>query len=84
MSRYVPEPFQPTDPKLSALTTYLLRELQRVGDSIGAIDSVILQKRFRAPDHVKDGMIVLADGTSWDPGSGAGFYGYNAGWVFLG
>jgi hypothetical protein len=28
---------------------------------------------------------VLADGTSWNPGSGGGFYGYRAGaWRFLG
>lgn len=37
------------------------------------------------PTKVFDGMIVLADGTNWNPGSGAGFYGYRAGaWRFLG
>lgn len=38
-----------------------------------------------APVEPVEGMIVRADGTSWDPGSGRGFYGYdNGAWVFLG
>lgn len=38
-----------------------------------------------APVNPEEGDIVRADGTSWDPGSGGGFYGYHAGaWVFLG
>ncbi len=37
------------------------------------------------PVRPRNGMIVLADGTNWDPGSGAGFYGYRGGsWVLLG
>ena len=31
-----------------------------------------------------DGMVVYADGTSWNPGSGEGLYGYeNGAWVKL-
>ena len=38
-----------------------------------------------APAKPRDGMIRLADGVSWNPGSGRGFYGYsNAAWRFLG
>lgn len=38
-----------------------------------------------APVNPEEGMIVRADGTSWDPGSGRGFYGYdNGSWTFLG
>ena len=37
------------------------------------------------PVRPRTGMIVLADGTNWDPGDGAGFYGYRgAAWVKLG
>lgn len=37
------------------------------------------------PAKVRPGMLVLADGTNWNPGSGSGFYGYRAGaWQFLG
>lgn len=44
-----------------------------------------LQELHEAPAKVRAGMVVLADGTDWDPGSGAGFYGYyGAAWVKLG
>lgn len=37
-----------------------------------------------APARPTDGMIVYADGTAWDPGSGEGFYGReNGAWVKL-
>jgi len=40
---------------------------------------------YAVPQRVRDGMIVLADGTTWNPGSGGGFYGYYAGaWHKLG
>lgn len=38
-----------------------------------------------APPGATDGDIVRADGTSWNPGSGAGFYGmHNGVWRYLG
>lgn len=40
---------------------------------------------FDAPQQPIEGQIVRADGTSWNPGSGRGFYGYdNGAWVLLG
>lgn len=46
------------------------------------------QARFKpqtsAPSNPVDGDIAYADGTNWDPGSGAGFYGRESGaWVKL-
>lgn len=44
-----------------------------------------LKELHSAPVKVRIGMIVLADGTDWDPGSGQGFYGYyNGQWNKLG
>ena len=38
-----------------------------------------------APTTVTEGMLVFADGTNWDPGSGSGFYAYKSGaWSYLG
>ena len=38
-----------------------------------------------APVKPYDGLIAIADGTNWNPGSGAGYYGYyNGFWKFLG
>ena len=46
---------------------------------------LMLSTSNRAPDKPQDGMVVKADGTNWNPGSGAGFYGYyGSTWVKLG
>ncbi len=38
-----------------------------------------------APINPEEGDIVRADGTLWNPGSGAGYYGYHDGaWRYLG
>jgi hypothetical protein len=44
-----------------------------------------LQELHEAPNKLKTGMTVLADGTDWNPGSGAGVYTYYGGaWHKLG
>lgn len=46
---------------------------------------MLLATSYASPGKPQDGMIVKADGTHWDPGSGAGFYGYSgSAWVLLG
>lgn len=74
----------PADPK--DLPNFLLTELQSLSQNLNlARDFLFLQKRAAAPAKVVEGMVVLADGTLWNPGSGAGYYGYrNGGWKFLG
>jgi hypothetical protein len=48
-------------------------------------DVVRLNVLNREPIRPRNGMLVEADGTNWDPGSGAGLYIRRAGaWVFLG
>ena len=42
------------------------------------VQYMILEEWFRAPDNLIDGMVVRADGTSWNPGTGAGVYRYTA------
>lgn len=49
------------------------------------VDFTYLRQLHVAPTKVFVGMVVLADGTDWNPGSGAGFYGYyGSSWVKLG
>lgn len=44
----------------------------------------VLEKSYSAPNRVYEGMLVYADGTTWDPGSGAGLYQYRStAWVFI-
>ena len=61
-------------------------ELKRVSDAMQSPNEMlILTPLSVSPNKLRDGIIVLADGTNFNPGSGAGYYGYRAGsWRFLG
>lgn len=83
MSAYVARipPSNPAD-----LPQFLQQELQNINLALTEPNQFYrLEMLFKTPPKPRDGMIVLADGTSWNPGSGAGYYGYRAGaWRFLG
>lgn len=80
---YEPRGTPPTD--LEALALYLQEELSLLSQALTAVDAIQLPVSHAEPEKPRDGLIVLADGTDWNPGSGAGFYGRSAGaWVFLG
>lgn len=82
--RYEPESPPPTKEN-PILATYLTQELRRIAEAFLGVEEVLLVELNVAPDKPRDGMIILADGTNFNPGSGAGFYGRSAGaWVFLG
>lgn len=45
---------------------------------------LFLQKLYAEPKKIQDGMIVMADGTTFNPGGGAGIYARISGaWVKL-
>lgn len=68
------------------LPGYLTRELQSLAQALQApVDSLTLNTLYMPPSRIYDGMVVRADGTAWNPGSGAGVYAYYGGaWHFLG
>lgn len=67
------------------LVEYLRAELQFLAMKLEEVQLAQLQELSVAPAKPRAGMIALADGTNWNPGSGAGFYGYYGGaWVKLG
>lgn len=66
------------------LRRFVEEELQRLARSLQTTPLLTLQKVYREPERVRDGMIAYADGAEWNPGSGEGFYGREAGsWVKL-
>ncbi len=90
MNRFSFLPGQPPSvkPELGAITAYIRRLEQRILSAFskqsGYDDLTYLTAE---PARYWAGMIVLADGTNWDPGSGEGAYrrdAANASWVFLG
>ena len=75
----------PSSRLLDALRSYIGRELRRIAVSSFSTDDILLKELHVEPAKPRDGMIILADGTDFNPGSGAGFYGRKAGvWVLLG
>lgn len=80
MAQYVPEPLLGD----KNLVEYIQRELQRVSEAFEGVKAVELDELHVEPVRPRAGLIVLADGTNWDPGSGAGYYGYtNGAWAPL-
>lgn len=75
-----------SEPSTTELFSYLRAELDKISQSFNqASDFIQLSKLNVAPAKPREGMVVLADGTNWNPGAGAGFYGYyGAAWTKLG
>ena len=72
-----------TPPEYSQV--YFRDELGKLAAVIQALALGQLDKSFVAPAKPREGMIRLADGTRWNPGSGAGVYAYyNGAWRILG
>jgi hypothetical protein len=83
MSRYLSK-IPPTESQL--LRDFIARELEEISRALSEPNQFLtLDTSYKTPSKVREGMIVLADGVNFDPGSGAGFYGYRGGsWRFLG
>ena len=70
---------------VEALYAWIYRELQAIEQSFYALDLIQLAEQNVAPTKPRTGMTMLADGTNWNPGSGAGVYTYYGGaWHKLG
>ena len=72
----------------SELSAFLRRELESIRKAANSNEPCFFMQTLHAsPERTVAGMVVCADGTDWDPGSGAGVYRRdeaNANWVFLG
>lgn len=66
------------------LVRFLRQELQAIQFAMNAMADGQLDVTTVAPAKPRNGMIRYTDGT-WNPGAGAGFYGYHSGaWNKLG
>lgn len=64
------------------LRSWLIEEFKTISQSLNEATELELRASKHAPIRPREGMIVHADGTSWNPGSGAGTYRYQSGaWV---
>ncbi len=85
--RWTPFPAhgQSTDP--ASLLSFMGRLFRDLAAALVAmrVDFVQMKVTHVVPDKPRNGMLIEADGTDWDPGSGAGLYIYRSGsWVKVG
>jgi hypothetical protein len=59
---------------LDNLREFTLRELEAIERGFSVFDFARLKKWHAEPTRYFDGMVVYADGSNWDPGSGEGIY----------
>jgi len=84
VEKYIPE--QPTDiTDVKDLVSFIVRENRRIAVALdGAMPSTLTELNA-APAKPRNYMVVAADGTNWNPGSGKGAYiYYSSAWHFLG
>ena len=79
----------PVPPKTDNEILDYLYQLSEVLEELNRpeLQSYSLEEWHYPPDQLTDGMVVSADGTDWNPGSGQGIYRYVAAtnsWVKLG
>lgn len=69
---------------VDALRNYVDAELKRISQALNETTALDLRPVHVEPNKPREGMIVFADGTDWNPGSGKGVYNYSgAVWVKL-
>lgn len=67
-----------------SLALWMEDELERFAtDQLENVQAVDLRPSYNAPLRPREGMIVYADGTKWNPGNGIGPYYYNASGVWV-
>ena len=83
MARYTPGNV-PADQ--SSMVEFLRSELAKIAQAMETPDDrITLETLYSPPNKYAEGTTVKADGTTWNPGSGAGTYQYRGGaWRFLG
>jgi hypothetical protein len=78
MTTYSPKSLPPNAGP-QQLGDYVERELNEIARAFSEQDVVFMRVVYREPDKPREGWLVYADGTEWDPGSGRGVYEYRSG-----
>jgi len=78
--------YVPRTPPAQWDPAWFAQEQQNIRKELeAAVNGVILNTLYAEPSRVYEGLTVKADGTTWNPGSGAGTYQYRGGaWRFWG
>lgn len=69
---------------LEGLLSYVQEELDSIRRDLVESSTIELRPIYAEPTKLREGMLVFADGTVWNPGGGKGVYTYSSGaWVKL-
>lgn len=80
---YSPKAMPPIN-DLETLRGYVEEELRSIERELSETVAVDLRPIYAAPTRPRNGMVVYADGTHWNPGAGEGLYAREASaWVKL-
>lgn len=74
MARYATQP--PPRGDLDATRAWLEEELERIRGALDAIYDGEMEGNRIAPTNPRNGTLAVTIPGGWDPGGGAGFYGY--------
>jgi hypothetical protein len=67
--------YTPRNPPAQWDPQWFAQEQQNIRQAMeSAVNGVILTTLYAAPSRIYEGMIVKADGATWNPGAGAGIY----------
>jgi hypothetical protein len=81
---YFPGSAPPNIQDVNELRMWIEEELRRLATSLQIVDSTQYNVLYAEPLGPTAGMVVFADGTTWNPGSGRGLYEYRtSSWVKL-
>lgn len=70
---------------LGRVLTWVEDSFRILVNRINAPDSLRFTVVYQEPGRKRAGLVVYADGTQWNPGSGEGLYVYKStGWTLLG
>lgn len=71
---------------VSQISDFLAIELQKIAQEWSQTQPfLMLDTLYAEPKKPREGMVIKADGTTWNPGSGSGVYVYRASaWHYLG
>ena len=76
-ARYAPEDTDSHDPH--EIARWAMREFVKIRIALDAGKAREIEFLHVEPAKLREGMIVGADGTDWNPGSGQGIYAYYGG-----
>lgn len=63
------------------INRYVMENFRRVGIAIDNVGNMVVPTTTESPDNPVEGQLIVADGTNFNPGAGAGLYIYlNGAW----